>query len=136
MFMDSKFSRATVQEVLPNAKVMYCTWHWLELEFPARFGKLPEYSRMRSAVYELKDIRTQEQFEVRWASFKVDFPDMSILSYMQRWYDKRESWVHAWTYQCRTLGCHTSSPAESSNSSFKAWMSESDADLVSLLYTR
>jgi hypothetical protein len=134
LLMDAKFAASTIRQVIPEASVHYCTWHWLELEVPSRFRALSNLKEFKNDLYNLRNCRDEQEFERLWDEFKVAHP--SAVSYVQVWYEKRQCWVHAWTYQSTTLGYHASSPAESCNASFKAWMSQSEATLLSLLETR
>jgi hypothetical protein len=134
LFMDAKLSQATIQDVLPNVRVHICCWHWLELDVPARLGHQPNFHSIKQDLYNLKDTRDEKEFEEQWERLKVNHPQS--VEYLTFWYKRKENWARAWTYRSLTLGCDTSSPAESSNASFKSWMSESEADLTSLLKTR
>ncbi len=86
-------------------------------------------------MMELRDFRCQTLFETEWQSFCAKLED-SVSKYLKFWYDLRSAWVKAWTYGYVTLGYVASSCAESSNSSFSAWMKSSRGTLISLLYTR
>lgn len=134
VFMDSKVSAASIQDVLPNSQVHYCTWHWLEQDLKVRLHAIPDYPSMKQHVRAMMDCVTEQSYEELWTEFQHKFPQ--AVSYMSHWHAKRQNWARPWTYRAMTLGCHASSPSESSNAAFKAWMTESDACLFSLFMTR
>jgi hypothetical protein len=134
LILDSKFSPATILEAVPNVSVQCCTWHWLHLDVPAKLRHTANFESLKTDLYELKDCRSEEMFESMWVAFSHKYPQS--LAYLQSWYAKKETWCCAWTFRTRNLAYQSSSPAESSNATFKAWMGGSDANLISLLLTR
>lgn len=135
IFKDGKIGETSILDICPESNVHLCIWHWLSLDLPAKFSRKENFQNIITDIQHLRDQRTPEHFESCWTSFQSKHqPD--VVQYMQLYHHKKHTWAKAWTHNFTTLGCIATSPSESSNASFKAWMLNSNGDLTSLLHSR
>ena len=77
VMMDAKLSEACVHHVLPDAHVMVCTWHWLELNLTKNLmyvlGAL-KFEEVKNKVYAMKGARSKENFEELWEALQQEHP--------------------------------------------------------------
>ena len=116
-------------------RVFVCTWHWLVLDAVKNMQSVSVAERTRAIeLFQQKMVRakSKESFAISWAAFETK-EHMDVVAYFTKWVATKEQWAQPWRRESFTFLSETSSLAEASNSSWKAWLDEV-SDLPTLVF--
>jgi hypothetical protein len=107
---------AAMEDVLPGAAHLLCTWHQSECIWKnCRSKRGNGFERFKRNFFNVRDSFSEEEFEEKWKSLLASYPVVS--NYLSgTWYSVGSKWANAWTQKRFSAGMKTTSGAESINS--------------------
>lgn len=109
--------------LLPNARILLCTWHVLRcLERQAHEKSRMQSKQLRPIIVDLIYSRSTEEYLENLDKLKTTASKEFCSYYHQNWHLCTELWVHAYRLNLPTLGNNTNNRIESHNHKIKAYL--------------
>jgi len=119
--MDDKVSLRIINDIIPDAKVHRCLWHFSK-NLDKHLGKYSCFKMVKKKViYLLKYCNSKQLLLQEWNKLKASIPE-PVLNYLGPKFNRIEEFASVFRNETTTLGYTCSSPAQSQNSSIDAWL--------------